>query len=76
MKVTVNDVKNDEWKYPALVQSKSDSQVIVLALSSSSCGMFTGVALDAKKHYEIGELRTDWYITQFNPYNGSIILQN
>lgn len=73
MKVTINDVKNDEWKYPGLVRSLSDSGVIVLALSPSSCGLFTGVALSA---YNLGELRTDWYITQFKPYNGSVTLQN
>lgn len=76
MKVTVNNDPNKEWKFPAIVQSESDSKALVLALSSSDNGKFTGVVLRAERHYSVGELRTDWYLSSFKPYTGSVTLEN
>lgn len=75
MKVTVTVEENSGIKLPCLLKSKDDFTLIILASGIEGNNVKGTVLVDSDSG-QIGYYAEDWSAGNFEPFNGTITLQN
>ena len=75
MKITVKTVTEDTTvEYPILMKAKN-SQLIVL-FGREGEGTIIKCFHYTKENYKVGEYRTTWQMENFEPFTGTVLLEN
>lgn len=60
-----------EIEYPCLMEAENDSDLVVLFESEKK-----GTVMHPSHYHHLNEIRDDWVMESFRPFNGTIELSN
>lgn len=74
MKSTIQDVKESNMEFPALLKDRHSSLIVLMTGVNKGCYM--GTVVKENPNYEIGYYGATWAMNNFELFCGKVILEN